>query len=390
MRYLSVCSGIEAASVAWAPLGFSPVAFAEVEAFPRAVLAERWPDVPNMGDMTQSDGGKLRGAVDVLVGGTPCQGFSVAGKRGGLADERSGLAMHFVRLVQEVEPEWLLWENVPGALSTNQGRDFGTFLRALDDCGYRLAWRVLDAQYFGVPQRRRRIFLVGNSRDWRRSAAVLFERGCLRRNTSPSREKAPEITQTLTGGLGTGGPDDNRAQGGFYVPQIVEQAMSCKWSKGTSGPAGDEYHNLIAAPLNTRPYADNVAQESRLAVHVAQPPADGQAIAFTERTRAGGRTIEFQTDQAYCQQTPGGGRSHNLQILTPQLRVRRLTPLECERLQGFPDHYTRIAWRGKTAANCPDAPRYKALGNAMAVPVMRWIGKRILAADKLMSATVEA
>ena len=409
MRYLSVCSGIEAASVAWAPLGFSPVAFAEVEAFPCAVLAERWPDVPNMGDMTQIDGGKLRGAVDVLVGGTPCQSFSVAGLRRGLDDERGNLALEFARLADECNPAFIIWENVPGVLS-DRGNAFGCLLAALasenapllppggrwTDSGYVLgpgraiAWRILDAQYFGLAQRRRRVFLVACPCGGADPRKVLFEFGGLRRDTAPSREKAPEITQALTGGLGTGGPDDNRAQGGFYVPQIVEQAMSCKWCKGTSGPAGDEYHNLIAAPLNTRPYADNVAQESRLAVHVAQPPADGQAIAFTERTRAGGRTIEFHTDQAYCQQNPGGGRSHNLQILTPQLRVRRLTPLECERLQGFPDHYTRIAWRGKTAANCPDAPRYKALGNAMAVPVMRWIGKRILAADKLMSATVEA
>ena len=329
MKYLSVCSGLEAASVAWAPLGWEPVAFSEVEPFPCAVLAERWPGVPNMGDMTKIDGRKMRGKVELLVGGTPCQGFSIAGKRRGLSDERSGLAMHFVRLVEEIKPEWFVWENVPGAFSTSFGRDFGTFLRALDECGYHLAWRVLDAQYFGVPQRRRRIFLVGHLGDWRGPAAVLFEPGCLRRDTAQGRKKREDITQALARSLGTGGPDDNRAQGGFYVPQIVEQAMSCKWAKGTSGPGGDEHHNLIAGPLNCRPYADNVAQESRLA-----------------------------------------------------LAVRRLTPLECERLQGFPDHYTRIAWRGKSAENCPDAPRYRALGNSMAVPVMRWIGERIMEATK--------
>lgn len=473
MRYLSVCSGIEAASVAWAPLGFSPVAFAEVEPFPCAVLSCRWPSVPNLGDMTQINGRKLRGTVELLVGGTPCQGFSVAGKRKGLADERSGLALNFVRLVEEIKPQWVVWENVPGAFSTASGRDFGTFLRALDGIGYRFAWRVLDAQFFGVPQRRRRIFLVGNFGNWRGPAAVLFESGCLRRDTAESKKKRADITQALARSLGTGGPDDNRAQGGFYVPQIVEQAMSCKWSKGTSGPAGDEHHNLIAGPLNCRPYADNVAQESRLAlaVRTAQTSANGcgvaaglshtldgangQAIltfhgsqdpdvskdvthplgrnqgretciaiqagavrenpqsgpqgkgyredglAYTLEARAEVQALAVQQNQsgdirhsdvAYTLGTttsPSGRNTPMIQTIQTELRVRRLTPLECERLQGFPDHYTRIAWRGKSAENCPDAPRYKALGNSMAVPVMRWIGKRILMADKLMSASVE-
>lgn len=324
MRYLSVCSGIEAASVAWKGLGWTPVAFSEVEPFPCTVLTTRFPDVPNVGDMTQIDGRKFRGTVDLLVGGTPCQGFSVAGKRGGLSDIRSGLAMHFVRLVSEIKPGWIVWENVPGAFSTASGRDFGAFVRALDECGYHLAWRVLDAQYFGVPQRRRRIFLLGHSADWQHPAAVLFEPGCLRRDTEAGGKKRQDVTQALTGCLGAGGADDNRAQAGFYVPEIVSQAMSCKWAKGTSGPAGNEYHNLVCASLTTRPYADNDAQESRLVIS--------------------------------C---PG---------------VRRLTPLECERLQGFPDGWTDVLHEGRPAS---DSARYKALGNSMAVPVMRWIGERI-------------
>ena len=324
MHYLSVCSGIEAASVAWKGLGWTPVAFSEVEPFPCSVLTTRFPDVPNVGDMTRIAGRKFRGTVDLLVGGTPCQGFSVAGKRGGLSDIRSGLAMHFVRLVSESKPGWIVWENVPGAFSTASGRDFGAFVRALDECGYHLAWRVLDAQYFGVPQRRRQIFLVGHSADWRHPAAVLFEPGCLRRDTEAGGKKRQDVTQALTGCLGAGGADDNRAQAGFYVPEIVSQAMSCKWAKGTSGPAGDEYHNLVCAPLTTKPYADNDAQESRLIIS--------------------------------C---PG---------------VRRLTPLECERLQGFPDGWTDVLHEGRPAS---DSARYKALGNSMAVPVMRWIGERI-------------
>lgn len=324
MRYLSLCSGIEATSVAWKGLGWTPVAFSEVEPFPCSVLTKRFPDVQNVGDMTRIDGRNFRGTVDLLVGGTPCQGFSVAGKRGGLSDVRSGLAMHFVRLVSEIKPGWIVWENVPGAFSTATGRDFGTFIRALDECGYHLAWRVLDAQFFGVPQRRRRVFLVGHSGGWRHPAAVLFESGCLRRDTEAGGKKRQDVTQALTGCLGAGGADDNRAQAGFYVPEIVSQAMSCKWAKGTSGPAGDEYHNLVCAPLTTRPYADNDAQESRLVIS--------------------------------C---PG---------------VRRLTPLECERLQGFPDGWTDVTHKGKPAS---DSARYKALGNSMAVPVMRWIGERI-------------
>lgn len=324
IKYLSLCSGIEAESVAWETFGWEAVAFSEIEPFPCSVLAHRFPDVPNIGDMTQIEGRKYRGAVDLIVAGTPCQGFSVAGKRGGLSDKRSGLAMHFVRLVAEINPRWFLWENVPGAFSTAAGRDFGTFVRALDGVGYHIAWRVLDAQFFGVPQRRRRIFLVGHSGDWRHPAAVLFEPGCLRRDTPTGGKKRQDVTQALTGCLGAGGADDNRAQAGFYVPEIVSQAMSCKWAKGTSGPAGDEYHNLVCAPLTTTPYADNESQESKLVISY--------------------------------------------------LGVRRLTPLECERLMGFPDGWTDVPHKGKPAS---DSARYKALGNSMAVPVMRWIGERI-------------
>ena len=280
IRFGSVCSGIEAASVAWAPLGWKPVAFSEVEAFPCAVLARHYPDVTNIGDITKIDGRTYRGTVDLVVGGTPCQGFSVAGKRGGLSDARSGLALHFVRLVEEIKPQWFVWENVPGAFSTNGGRDFGTFVRALDECGYSVAWRVLDAQFFGVPQRRRRIFLVGHSGDWRRPAAVLFEPGCLRRDTAPGRKKGTDITGSLTVSSGINGADDNAAQAG----------------------------HLVATKDN---------------------------------------------------------------------RVRRMTPVEWERLQGFPDGYTAVTYRGKPAA---DAPRYRAIGNSMCVPVMRWLGERIVEA----------
>ena len=351
MRYLSLCSGIEAASVAWRPLGWEAVAFSEIEAFPSAVLAHHYPDVPNLGDMTRvQDWSKYRGAVDLVVAGTPCQDFSIAGKRAGMAGERSGLALVFARVLSVVRPRWLVWENVPGVFSTNGGRDFGTFLRALDDIGYSCAWRVLDAQFFGVPQRRRRVFVVGHLGDWRPAAAVLFERESLRRDTA-ARRKAPEdIAGTLEAGVGRSRgagtpPGALIGTNAAAVPRIVGQAMSCKWAKGTSAPAGDEHHNLVAS------------------------------LAFTERGRKDGRALEYLREQSYCLMNPGnGGRTHERQILTPQLQVRRLTPRECERLQGFPDDYTAIEYRGKPAA---DGLRYRALGNSMAVPVMRWVGERI-------------
>ena len=343
MRFLSLCSGIEATSVAWSPLGWRAVAYSEIEPFACAVLSHHYPDVPNIGDMTQVlDWSPYAEAVDIVVAGTPCQDFSVAGKRAGLAGERSGLAMVFVQVLSVVRPEWFVWENVPGVFSTNGGRDFGTFLRTLDDIGYSCAWRVLDAQYFGVPQRRRRVFVVGHLGDWRPAAAVLFEPHCMRGDTAPRRKTRADVTQALTGRLGGGGPDDNKAQGGFYIPDIVSQAMSCKWSKGTSGPSGDEHHNVVCVPLTSGPWADHEAQHTKPVI-VA---------------RNQGR----------------GGCTHSRRIITPQMRVRRLTPRECERLQGFHDDYTLITYRGKPAA---DAPRYRALGNSMAVPVMRWIGERI-------------
>lgn len=390
MRYLSLCSGIEAASAAWKGLGWKPIAFSEIEPFPCSVLAHHFPDVQNIGDMTQIDGRQYRGAVDLLVGGTPCQGFSIAGKRGGLSDVRSGLAMHFVRLVSEIKPRWFLWENVPGAFSTAEGRDFGTFIRALDGVGYHLAWRVLDAQFFGVPQRRRRIFLVGHSGDWRHPAAVLFEPGCLRRYSPTGKKTGKDIAGTISSRSGSGGglETDFECSGGL-VPKMVSQAMSCKWAKGTSGPAGDEYHNLVCVPLTTKPYADNDAQESKLVIsqygdkagaltsegYDASPcPDRGPTIIMRlrERKPGGGKGPLLSQDKSLPLATS------NDQTLFYEMKVRRLTPLECERLQGFPDGWTDVPHKGKPAS---DSARYKALGNSMAVNVMRWLGERIAAAE---------
>jgi site-specific DNA-cytosine methylase len=187
VRYLSVCSGIEAASVAWEPLGWEPAAFAEVEKFPSAVLAHHWPQVPNMGDMTRHESWNL-GAINLLVGGTPCQSFSVAGLRKGLHDPRGGLMLTFLEIAQRQRPRWIVWENVPGVLSSHGGRDFGAFLGALGALGYGWAYRVLDAQWFGVAQRRRRVFVVGCLGDGAAAATVLFESESVCRNPAPSRE----------------------------------------------------------------------------------------------------------------------------------------------------------------------------------------------------------
>lgn len=205
MRYVSLFSGIEAASVAWGPLGWEPVAFAEIEPFPCKVLEKRFPGVPNLGDVSKVDWSPYAGAVDVVVGGSPCQAFSVAGKRKGLMDERGRLMLEYVRAVRDLGPKWLVWENVPGVLSQDGGRAFGTLLGALDDLGYSLAWRVLDAQFFGVAQRRRRVFLVGHiGAGGGAPAAVLFEPDSVPGNTRSSRQKREELAGVPQGGAGVG------------------------------------------------------------------------------------------------------------------------------------------------------------------------------------------
>ena len=455
MKYLSVCSGIEAATVAWEPLGWKAVAFAEIERFPCAVLKHHYPEVPNLGDFTKIKGEDLRGAVDLVVGGTPCQDFSLAGKRAGMAGKRGGLALKFVDLVQAVSPRWVVWENVPGVLSSDGGNDFADFLLAFRKCGYHVAYRVLDAQFFGVPQRRRRVFLVGYFGDWRPAAAVLFEPGCLRGHSPPRRKKKADVagtlkgcagnsgaqnsaeyaaggylqvTQALTGRLGDGGPGDNKARGGFSVAAFGGGNTGGEISVSTSlsahgGRIGFDTETFLAHSLRAEGFdasEDGTGRQNLvLAFHGSQDPdVSGDVthpcgrnggrevcIAFAERGRKEGRTLEVQEGLAYALTNPGsGGRAYSRQVLDQAMRVRRLTPKECERLQGFPDDYTVLkdypSWRdvdegespealkaagyrvrqtkkGKWRVNDPDGPRYRALGNSMPVPVMRWIGERI-------------
>lgn len=267
MPFLSVCSGIEAASVAWNPLGWKAVAFSEIEPFPCAVLAHHYPDTPNWGDMTKFQEWPNE-PIDLLCGGTPCQSFSVAGLRKGLDDPRGNLMLTFGAIAAKYRPKWLVWENVPGVLSSNGGRDFGTFLGMLGQLGYGFAYRVLDAQYFGVPQRRRRVFVVGCLGDWRSAAAVPFEQESFKGDSSAR-----------------------------WGPRTVHPCLTAKGAR-----------------------------------------------AFDDRT---GYVLEEQG-------------------------IRTTTPLEHERLMGFPNGYTLLP--GKRSA---DTPRFHALGNSWCVPVVRWIGERI-------------
>ncbi|WP_420237202.1 DNA (cytosine-5-)-methyltransferase [Telmatobacter bradus] len=544
MRYLSVCSGIEAVSVAWQPLGWEPAMFAEIDPFCCWLLRSRYRasrpqhmpgpndapthkeakrraaairnivslpvdgDVINAGDFTKI-GAEDVGTIDLLAGGTPCQSFSVAGKRAGLDDPRGNLTIEFARLADRLRPTWLVWENVPGVLSIDDGRTFGAFLGMLVQLGYGLSWRVLDAQYFGVPQRRRRVFVVGHLGNWRASAAVLFEFAGLSGYPPPRRETRKDLAPTLSarthggGGLGTdfdldggligdlafggnntSGPIDvstatnacatasgridfetetftvhSLSSEGFDasedgtgrgVPLISETlstrygdasdrdlpdssailpvAFNLRGREGGAMPEVSESASLRAsAGGSTNSYiafsakdhgadADEIAPTLRGMGHDASHPNGGGqlAIAFTLHGSDGTATIASSTDIAGSLRTRAPGSienssttavlqeqsaasplppsygeqadSSNVSSGSPNLihapmAVRRLTPRECERLQGFPCDYTLVEYRGKLAA---DGPRYRSLGNSMAVPVMRWIGERIAAVDAIL------
>jgi len=349
MKYGSVCSGVEAASVAWHHLSWEPQWFSEIDKFPSAVLNHHFPSVPNLGDMTNYKEWPDE-PISLLVGGTPCQSFSVAGLRKGLDDPRGNLMLTYLGIADRYKPKWLVWENVPGVLSSNKGRDFGTFLGALGALGYGFAYRVLDAQYFGVAQRRRRVFVVGYLGDWRRAAAVLFERESLSGNPAPSREAKQDVAGTVTtrsGSGGGGGLGTDEACGGFLQP--VTNRM-----RGF----GDYIDDETASALKARDYKDAT-----------------DLIAFSAEMSG---TQAASTPEV----SPTLSVGHTTAV-ADRLCVRRLTPIECERLQGFPDNYTRIPWRNKAPDDCPDGPRYKAMGNSMAGPVMRWIGEIIQMVEEI-------
>ncbi|MGR4048632.1 Dam family site-specific DNA-(adenine-N6)-methyltransferase [Kosakonia cowanii] len=529
MRYGSVCSGIEAATVAWAPLGWKAAWFAEIEKFPSAVLAARWPEVSNLGDMTKIAAAVRAGEVeapDVLVGGTPCQAFSIAGLRNGLADARGQLTLSYVELADAIddkrreagkEEAIIVWENVPGVLSSKDNA-FGCFLAGLageDEaiepgdrpaagksnqfwrwskkaghhiaawpqrgCVYgpqrALAWVVRDAQYFGVAQRRKRVFVVASARAGFDPAEVLFEFDGVRRDTPPSRSTGKAVAALTARGVGTCGADDNQAQAGHLQPVVgaisansftggaggrPEGAAAGHFIPYVQGCNGEVSHTLkgegfdgsedgtgrsvpvvafgggnssgtieVAACLTAKGQRIDFEVET-FAVHGTQDPdvnrefahtigrnngQENACIAFSYKDHGADASFDLaptiragnhDTSHANSGQPPaiafaensqgqirlqngdgqiigplstGGGKpGQGYPAIASTLSVRRLTPVECERLQGFPDDHTLIAWRGKDAAECPDGPRYKAIGNSMAVPVMRWIGERISSA----------
>jgi DNA (cytosine-5)-methyltransferase 1 len=413
VRYGSVCSGVEAATVAWHPLGWTPAFFSEIEAFPRSVLAHHYPDVPLHGNFTTIKGDEY-GSIDLLVGGTPCQDFSVAGLRAGIAGDRGNLTLEFIRLAARTTPRWIVWENVPGVLSSDGGRALGAFLGGLAQLGYGFAYRVLDAQYFGLAQRRSRVFVVGCLGDWRRAAAVLFESESLQGDPAPrraSRERTAPTPAARTrggGGLGT----DAELDGALITTDCVG-ALTAKYATTNGAPEVDaglyiahalkaEGHDasedgtgrgvplwpVEVAPTLSAHFGDKMGLEDQHALNGA-----GLFVAHAfEWQRGASQNLEFNEEQEppiVRNQTPAVAFD-TTQITSPgnqggdyiqtAMQVRRLTPRECERLQGFPDDYTLVPHRGKPAA---DGPRYKALGNSMAVPVMAWIGQRIAMVEAL-------
>lgn len=419
MRFGSVCSGIEAASVAWAPLGWKAAWLAEIEKFPAAVLAHHYPEVPNLGDMTALPARIAAGEVeapDIFCGGTPCQAFSVAGLRESLDDARGNLSLVFCEIANAIDtarsvcghaPAVIFYENVPGILSTKDNA-FGCFLAGLageDDplvppgrkwtnagCvsgpQRTVAWRVLDAQYFGVAQRRRRVFVVASARKGFDPAQVLFEWDGVRRDTAPSREAgqvAPTIParSTAGGGLGTdfdldGGVITMAHDQGQCVAFDTTQITSA--ANYSSPKAGDHCHPLAAgahAPAIAFP-ANLSGTQCASAVDVAPSmgAANPTAVAFNfHKSGNAASSLGVSVERVDCL------RAFEKSPMAVQpaagMQVRRLTPTEAERLQGFPDNYTAIPWRKKPADQCPDGPRYKALGNSWAVPNVRWIGERI-------------
>ena len=501
MKYLSVCSGIEAASVAFHPLGWKPLAFSEIEAFPRAVLQHHYPDTPCHGDFTALKDERWIVDADLLCGGTPCQAFSVAGNRKSLADDRGNLTLQYVLLADAIdhlrstagrEPAWILWENVPGVLSTNDNA-FGAFLGGLvgrtapipepadgwtgagvvDGPTRCAAWRILDAQHFGLAQRRKRVFVLarGGAGRWAVADALLPIIESSRWHPAPSRGKGERVAATIGCRAGGGGDLNPETSGGGNLiahtlrgegfdasedgtgrgiplvmatgqagaevvsdgspsltcnhesPIVFDPAQVTSVTNRSNPQPGDPYHTLhqseppmLVAQVNMQGSKGNAVVDdgdtsfTLNAMHGHDMHA--VCIRMREGKEGGGKgplvsedqslTLATGNDQVLA--TPintqlglrGSGTSNSTRegvgvgepgdpaftlqaahhhAVQAGMQVRRLTPVECERLQGFPDSYTNIPWRGK--AESPDGNRYKALGNSWAVPVVRWIGKQI-------------
>jgi len=415
MRYLSVCSGIEAATMAWHDLGWTPAGFSEIEPFPSAVLAHHYPNVTNFGDMTKYKEWNLDGSIDLLVGGTPCQSFSVAGLRKGMDDPRGNLALVYCGMLDHFRPNWFVWENVPGVLSSSGGRDFGSFLGAVAQLGYGFAYRVLDAQYCGVAQRRRRVFVVGYLGDWRPAAAVLFERSSLRRDLAPSRTAGKEpsayfessLAQYREGDIGGTLKASGGVLGGgsetFLVQKVYEthpadsrvkemgeicQTVTSRWGTGGGNVPLVQAFRKSRRAQSVEDYEtwvdDGISNTINLFDQGDIRTTHAVVEAYSIREDAGANTFSatpLAVTPALQALRPSVQSHHAQTFVADSARVRRLTPTECERLQGFPDGFTNIPWRKKDTS--PEGLRYKALGNSMAVPCMQWIGDGIDLVDKL-------
>lgn len=380
MRFLSVCSGIEAASVAWRGLDMECIGVSDIDAFPSAVLAHHYPETPNHGDLNGFREWNVS-PFDLLVGGTPCQAFSVAGLRKGLDDPRGNLTLTYLALAARYRPRWVLWENVPGVISDKTGA-FASFLTGLGELGYGFAYRILNALHFGVPQRRRRVFVVGCLGGWPCAAAVLFEPASLCRDIKASRSKGPNVAALSANGVGTCGADDNQAQTGHLIahPSVFDPSLENLIAHSLRAEGFDASEDGTGRGTPLVPVGFNARQDPDVWPDRTGPlDTDGstQAVAFAENSRQELREM----DVAGSLKTGGGKPGQSYPAIRQGLAVRRLTPRECERLQGFPDDYTLIDYKGKPAS---DGPRYKALGNSMAVPVMRWIGQRMVDMDSFL------
>jgi DNA (cytosine-5)-methyltransferase 1 len=390
MNYLSVCSGIEAATVAWHDMGWSPIGFSEIEKFPSQLLNHHYPTVTNYGDMTKYKEWNINDTVGLLVGGTPCQSFSVAGLRKGLEDPRGNLMLTYLGIADHFKPKWILWENVPGVLSSNGGKDFASLLQGMAELGYGFAYRVFDAQHFGVPQRRRRVFVVGCLGDWRSAAKVLFESESLCGDITPSRGEKQKVTNVIAPSvancLQTTCNDYSKADGFNMITHVYEthpadsrvkemgdvcQTVTSRWGTGGGNvPIALAENTIGRQPQNGG--NGNGYTEGGPMYTLNATGVHGIAYGFEPGiAKREGNPSRFSEEMSPTLRAQMGDN----QVATiSNMAVRRLTPIECERLQGFPDCYTDIKLNKKPT---PDGHRYKALGNSMAVPVMKWIGERI-------------
>jgi len=390
VRYVSLFSGIEACSVGWKDLDWKPVAFADFDEFPSAVLKHHYPEVPNAGDVLKHDWTQYKGKCELIVGGSPCQSFSHAGKRLGMDDPRGNLALHYLRIVRDIQPKWFIYENVPGLLSSNGGEDFASFLGEVAELGYGFAYRVLDAQYFGVPQRRRRVFVVGCADgDWRSAAAILFDKSCLIGDSAKGGSEGKNATLFSQASVGDESRGLPQRRGIVHCEKVGPTMTSSGPPYSRTGNERVEHEALVVQKQNAIGFSHTQGLDCQPSTnHFPTLRAEGNGMAVSlpihdkaTRFKGGG---EGRNDDGASNFLGVGKETDPMYALTANDNhmvfhhiVRRLTPIECERLQGFPDNYTQVAWKGKPAEECPDGHRYKALGNSMAVPVMRWIGERI-------------